>query len=370
MASADTFQPPPDGEGTMNALRFHGKSDLRYEKIPIPQVRAGQVKVKPAWVGICGTDLHEYLGGPNLCPTTPHPITKETIPLTFGHEFSGTVEEVGSGVSNFKPGDRVVIQPIIYDDTCGACEEGLQNCCWQNGFIGLSGWGGGLADHIVVPSTALYHLPANVPLEIGALVEPLAVGWHAVKISPFKPGDVALILGGGPIGISTILALKAKGCTRIIVSEVSKKRQEFAKKFGADHIIDPTTADIVAATRALTDGKGAHIVYDCAGVQAALDKAVHATRARGCIVNIAIWEKPCTIQTNDFNFKERTYMGVATYAVGDFQEVLDALAEGSLRPREMITQRIGLTEVEERGFKSLINDKDNQVKILVEVGGG
>ncbi|KAL6711297.1 hypothetical protein ACN47E_005828 [Coniothyrium glycines] len=354
----------------MNALRFHGQHDLRFEEIPIPQVKKGQVKLKPAWVGICGTDLHEYLGGPNLCPTTPHPITGESVPVTFGHEFSGTVEEVGEGVSKYKAGDRVVVQPIIYDGTCGACEEGLHNCCWQNGFVGLSGWGGGLADHIVVPESTLYHLPANVPLEIGALVEPLAVGWHAVKISPFKKGDTALILGGGPIGISTILALKAKGCDNIIVSEVSKKRQDFAKKFGADVIIDPTLEDLPKRCRELTDNKGVHVVYDCAGVQAALNQAVHATRARGCIVNIAIWEKPCTIYTNDFNFKERTYLGVATYEVGDFQEVLDALSNGSMKPDAMITQRIKLTEVEEKGFKSLIHDKDNQVKILVEVGGG
>lgn len=84
-------------------------------------------------------DLHEYLGGPNLCPTTPHPITGETVPLTFGHEFSGTIEEVGEGVTDYKPGDRVAVQPIIYDDTCGACESGLHNCCWSNGFVGLSG---------------------------------------------------------------------------------------------------------------------------------------------------------------------------------------------------------------------------------------
>lgn len=112
-------------------------------------------------------DLHEYLGGPNLCPTTPHPITGETVPLTFGHEFSGIIEEVGEGVSNYKPGDRVCVQPIIYDGTCGACEQGLHNCCWSNGFVGLSGWGGGLAEHIVVPTSTLYKLPDNVSLEIG-----------------------------------------------------------------------------------------------------------------------------------------------------------------------------------------------------------
>jgi threonine dehydrogenase-like Zn-dependent dehydrogenase len=324
---------------TMKAVRFHGKNDLRYENIPIPEVKKGQVKVKPSWVGICGSDLHEYLGGPGLCPTTPHPITKETIPLTFGHEFSGIIEEVGEGVTDYKIGDRVVVQPIIYDGTCGACLEGLHNCCWSNGFIGLSGWGGGLAEHIVVPTSTLYHLPDNVPLEIGgkpfspelmylelmenpALIEPLAVGWHAVKISPYKEGDAVLILGGGPIGISVILALKAKGAKKIIVSEISKKRQEFAKRFGAHYVIDPTKEDVVKRCRDLCDQQGVHVVYDCAGVQAGLDQAIHAVRARGTVMNIAIWEKPCSITPNDLTFKERKYMGVATYQIGDFQEVL------------------------------------------------
>ncbi|KAF2741096.1 sorbitol dehydrogenase [Polyplosphaeria fusca] len=339
----------------MNAVRFHGQNDLRYEKIPVPKIRP---------------DLHEYLGGPSLCPTTPHPITGETVPLTFGHEFSGVVEDVGEGVSDYKPGDRVAIQPIIYCGTCGACQEGVPNCCYSNGFVGLSGWGGGLAEHIVVPTTTLYHLPDNVPLEIGALIEPLAVGWHAVKISPFKKGDAVLVLGGGPIGISTILALKAKGADKIIVSEVSRKRQEFAKRFGCHYVIDPTKEDVVQRCRELCDNQGVHVSFDCAGVQVGLDAAVQATRARGTIVNIAIWEKQCSITPNMFCFKERRYMGVATYQIGDFQEVIDAIASGSMKPHDMITQRIKLNEVEERGFKSLIHDKDNQVKILVEVGGG
>src|ERR1700753_1248702 len=114
----------------MKAVRFHGKEDLRFEDIPEPQVGKGQIKVQPAWCGICGSDLHEFVGGPGLCPTTPHPITGEKVPLTFGHEFSGVIEELGEGLSkNWKVGDRVVVQPIIYDGECGACQEGLVNCC-------------------------------------------------------------------------------------------------------------------------------------------------------------------------------------------------------------------------------------------------
>ncbi|KAF2205210.1 GroES-like protein [Delitschia confertaspora ATCC 74209] len=369
MAFPEEYKSPSASSESMKAVRFHGQGDLRFEDVPVPKVGKNQVKLRPSWVGICGSDLHEYLGGPNLCPTTPHPITGEQVPVTFGHEFSGTVEETGEGVTDYKKGDRVVVQPIIYDGTCGACQEGLINCCNSNGFVGLS-WGGGLSEHVVVPTSALYHLPDNVPLEVGALVEPLAVGWHAVKISPFKPGDAVLILGGGPIGIAVTQALKAKGAEKIIVSEVSRRRQEFVKTFGAHYVLDPTKEDIVQKCRELCGGQGVHIVYDCAGVQAGLDQAVHAVRARGTIVNIAIWEKTCTIRPNDLVFRERKWMGVATYQAGDFQEVIDAISAGEMNPQTMITKRIQLDEVEENGFKTLIHDKDNQVKVLVEVGGG
>jgi len=307
------------------------------------------------------------MGGPNLCPTTPHPITGETVPLTFGHEFSGIVEEAGEDVTTHKPGDRVAIQPIIYDGTCGACQSGYINCCYSNGFIGLSGWGGGLADHSIVPADAAIPLPDRVPLEIGALIEPLAVGWHAVKLSPFKPGDAVLVLGGGPIGLSVIQALRARGADKIVVSEVSRRRAEFAKQFGAHWVLDPTKDDVVKWCREMFDQQGVHVVFDCAGVQAGLDTAIHATRARGTIVNIAVWGKPCTINPSDIMFRERTYIGVATYVAGDFEEVMDAIATGRMDPSGMITKKIELDEVEEKGFHTLIHDKDNHVKVLVRV---
>lgn len=165
-------------------------------------------------------------------------------------------------------------------------------------------------------------------LMASALVEPLAVAWHAVDVSPYKPGDSVLILGGGPIGLAVIQCLKVRGAEKIIVSEVASKRREFAKQFGADHVLDPTKDDIVARVRELCDGQGAHVAFDAAGVQAGLDQAVLAIRARGTLVNIAVWEKAATLQPNNLVFKERRYMGVATYVKGDFQDVIDAIAAG------------------------------------------
>ncbi len=259
---------------------------------------------------------------------TPHPITNETLPLALGHEFSGIVEEVGEEVQGFNAGDRVCVQPTIYDGECLSCRRGLVNCCDKNGFIGLSGWGGGMSEHIVVPQDSVKKLPDNVSLEIGALVEPLAVGWHAVSISPYKPGDQALVVGGGPIGLAVVQVLKAKGCDNIIVSEISPRRKQYAKEFGAHHVIDPSKDDAVAEVKRLTNGEGVDIAFDAAGVQVGLDTAMLAIKARGMVVNIAVWEKRATLNMNHLVFRERAYMGIACFALGDFEQVIEAISTG------------------------------------------
>lgn len=299
-------------EKTMNAVQYYGQRDVRLEQVPLPgPVKPGWVRIAPKFCGICGTDLHEYVSGANLIPTPghPHPITGETLPLTLGHEFSGVVEEVGEGVTHVKKGDNVCIQPTLWDDSCNSCKRGLVNCCDGNGFLGLSGWGGGMSELTNAPAAAVKPLPPNVSLEVGALVEPLAVGWHAVKISPFKEGDTALVLGGGPIGLAVIQALVSKGCEKIIVSEVAKKRRDFAIHFGAHAVIDPTTTDVVAEVERLTDGHKVDVAYDCAGVQVAVDSAFKALKTRGMLVNVAVWKGKASLNMNDLVFRERAYMG-------------------------------------------------------------
>ncbi|RMZ76491.1 hypothetical protein DV738_g4957, partial [Chaetothyriales sp. CBS 135597] len=362
----------PQYIGSLSELVWTQLRDIRLEKIPVPTTGAGKVKIAPKFCGICGSDLHEYLGGANLIPKpgSPHPITGESLPLTLGHEFSGIVEEVGLGVSNFKVGDRVCVQPIIYDGDCRSCKRGLVNCCDKNGFVGLSGWHGGLCDHMVVPESCVKKLPDNISLEVGALIEPLAVGWHAVKISPYKDGDSVLVLGSGPIGLAVIQALVSKGCKNIIVSEVSGKRREFAKQFGAHHLIDPTRSDVVEAVERLTGGAGADVAFDAAGVQPAVDTAFKALKARGTLMNIAVWHQRAQLQMNDIVFRERAYMGVATYSLGVFEDVIDDISNGRVKPEGMITKVITLDQVVDQGFDTLINDKESHVKILVDVAMG
>jgi threonine dehydrogenase-like Zn-dependent dehydrogenase len=235
-------------------------------------------------------------------------------------------------VTGFKIGQKASIQPTIYDGTCSACHRGLENICYNGGFVGLSGWGGGLSDAVTVPANYVLPLPDNVPLDIGALVEPLSVGWHAVSQSPLKNDSNVLILGGGPIGISVVLALRARGCGEIIVSELSTSRQKFAKHFGATHIIDPTKeSNFVKKIRDLTGGEGVDIVFDCAGVAVGLEAACQSIKARGTVVNVAIWEKEVPFQPNNLVWREGKYVACLGYVQQDFKDVIKAISSGELQ---------------------------------------
>lgn len=353
----------------MRAARYYGKEDIRIENVDAQKCGAGQVRIAPAYVGICGTDLHEYLGGPTFAPTKPHPVTNDTIPITLGHEFSGTVTEVGPDVTSFSIGQNIVVQPTIYCGTCNACTAGVENVCYNGGFIGLSGGGGGLSDSVVVPEGAVLALPDHVPLDVGALVEPLSVAWHAISAAPLTKDSIVMILGGGPIGLAIVQCLVALDTKTIIMSEVSKSRQRFAREFGAHHVIDPTTYDTVKMSRQLSGKDGPDVVFDCAGVPASLKTACTAVKARGTVVNVAIWEKEVPFNPNMLVFREAKYTAVLGYQRKDVQAVIDQLAAGKLKPSKMITSKIQLEDLVEGGIKALINDKESHVKILVEVGG-
>lgn len=238
------------------------------------------------------------------------------------------MKEVGPG-TDFKVGDSVVVQPSIFCSACIACRAGAENVCDKGGFIGLSGGGGGLSDAVCVPAGAVLHLPDNVPLDVGALVEPLAIAWHAVSAAPsIRPEHTILVLGGGPIGLAVVQCLVANGVRQIILSEVATRRQQFAKDFGAHRVLDPKRDDVVAMTRELSGGCGPDVVFDCAGLKASLDTACDAVKTRGHVVNVAIWEREILFQPNRLVFKESHYTAVLGYQRSDWIAVLGHLKNG------------------------------------------
>ena len=201
--------------------------------------------------------------------------------------------------------------------------------CYNGGFIGLSGGGGGLSDFLMVPEDHAHILPDNVSLEIGALVESLAVAWYALSMAPLTKALNILVLGVGPIGISIILCLRAQGCGTIVVSELSVARSKFARHFGADYVLDPTKEkDYIGRVKELTGGEGQDIVFDCAGVATALESACKCLKVRGTVVNVAIWEKAIPFQPNELVWKEWKYATTLRSNGEDFEEVIEAIAAG------------------------------------------
>ncbi|KXL45252.1 MAG: hypothetical protein FE78DRAFT_148583, partial [Acidomyces sp. 'richmondensis'] len=288
------------------------------------------------------------------------------------HEFAGTIKELGKGLnnSNLKVGQKVAVQPTIYCGQCSACETNAENACLSGGFVGLSGGGGGMSEEVVVPAEACMALPDNVGLDIGALVEPLAVAWHAVEASPLAEitEPKCVIFGGGPIGLAVVQVLKARGARLVICVEIAQKRQEHARDFGADHVIDPTKQDVVSTCLELCGGfTPPDIAIDCAGVPASLETACKVIKSRGTVINVAIWEKSVPFNPNWLVFREANYKAVLGYQKKDFQGVIEALGDGRIKPARMITSRIKMDQLVDKGYWALIREKDKHVKILVDV---
>jgi len=354
----------------MHALRFHGPKDLRVERVPRPRPQAGQVLIEVEWCGICGTDLHEFLAGPIFIPGAdrPHPLTGEVPPVVMGHEFAGTVVEVAQEVTDVAVGDVVAVEPLLRCDTCAQCRAGRYNICERGGVYGLAGWGGGLAEYCAVDRRNVHVLPPGMSAEVGALVEPLAVAWHAMIQSGFRAGQTALVIGAGPIGLALLLCLKAAGARWIGVSEPSTARRAMATSFGADAVFDPRSDDVVHHARAAVDGVGPHVSFDASGLPVTLNAALAAVRPTGTAFNVAIWEQSAPIDMALLLGGERTLRSGLCYA-GDYPAVIAALADGRIDPTAMITARIELTDVVEHGFTELVDNKDRHIKILVRPGG-
>ncbi|WP_042147251.1 2,3-butanediol dehydrogenase [Paucisalibacillus sp. EB02] len=347
----------------MKAAVWYKAKDVRVEERDIPALEDNDVKVRVAWTGICGSDLHEYLHGPITIPAEkPDPLTGKTAPITLGHEFSGVVEEVGANVSKYSAGDRVVINPLI---TYGNKEPEYDIYDGFN-FVGL-GQDGGFADYVVLNEKHLYTIPDNVTLEEGALVEPTAVALQALKEGNLQEGQTVGIFGAGPIGLLTVLAAKAQGAKEIVVFDLSEARLQKAKELGATHVVNSGEKDPVEATKELIRA-GFDVTFEAAGVEATVNQAIRSTTARGTVVIISIIAKPIAINPIDLTNSGVKITSSAAYEPDVYQKTIDLIASGKIDVKRAITKRIPLDTIVEDGFVALTKDK-SEVKILVELSG-
>ncbi|KAK4556231.1 hypothetical protein LTR86_006928 [Recurvomyces mirabilis] len=371
---------------TVTALRLYGREHIQLDKIePVP-CQPDEVRLRIAYCGICGSDIHEYLSTPIFAPAsgTANPWTKVSLPVVMGHEFSGTIVEVGGKVTDLRAGQEVCVNPSLDDrhytlPDCSRCSEGKPNICKRWATYGLNAVGGGFADEIVVKHFNCLPLPQGVSLKLGALAEPLAVAWHSIRTSNFKKGQTALVLGAGPIGLAILLLLRTWGAGKVIITEVTEQRSKQAKQFGADMVVNPLEKakggdgqeqdPVLEAVHSFSED-GVDVTFDATGLQSTLNTGLAAVRPGGVFFNVAIHEKPLLLNLNDVSILEKKILGGICYTREDFEQVLKAMASGEIPFEDMITAVVPLSDVVSGGFRELMNNKAKHVKILIQPGSG
>ncbi|NDV09267.1 2,3-butanediol dehydrogenase [Rhodococcus sp. IEGM 248] len=324
----------------MRAAVYYGNKKLEIEDVPEPTPGDGQVKVRVSRNGICGTDLHEYYDGPIFIPPSdPHPLTGKAMPLVIGHEFSGVVTDVGRGVTDVHEGDHVAIEPVYRCGECRPCKSGRYNLCTSVGFHGLMA-DGGMAEYTVVPRNQVHALPESIPLEMGALVEPMAVAYHAAVLGEVGDQSSALIYGAGPIGIGLWFALRGMGLTEIDVVEPSPTRRASIEALGA-RTLDPTSQDVSALIADRTNGVG----------------------ERRPLISVAIYDKPLPTPLINLVLRERRIQGTICYTGDDYRAVIDLMARGHYDTTGWV-DTVPLSGVIEQGFEAL--RAGQKMKLLVD----
>lgn len=354
------------------AAVYHGARDVRVEDRTVREHDSDEVLLDVAACGICGSDLHEYSAGPLLVPTEKSQQSSgETVPIVLGHEFTGTVQSVGSDVDRVATGQAVTVMPKAVCGTCPSCNRGQYQLCDSKGTIGLtSGLDGGFAEEAVVPASQLIPLPDDVPLAAGALAEPLTVGLHAVRRSGLSTGDTVAIFGSGPIGLAVLVAARSAGARTVIVSEPLASRRDRAEMAGADEALDPGAGDPLDHVYSVTNG-GVDVAFEVAGIEATLDQAVRCTRKGGTITVVSTFEDAVDFQPNALVHGERSVVGSRGYLCGpladaEWQTTLRILSSGAASTELFVTDRIPLEDIVDRGFEALLEPECEHVKILVE----
>ncbi|MEV4420152.1 2,3-butanediol dehydrogenase [Patulibacter sp. NPDC049589] len=341
--------------------------DFRLEEVPEPAPGPGEVKVAVRACGVCGSDLHEYTMGPLQIPRpeSPHPRTGVALPVTLGHEMSGVVAELGAGVEGFAVGDRVAMEPVTSCGRCRPCRRGDYNLCDSVAFMGLSALGGGYADFQVSPANLVHKLPDSVPFDVGALVEPLSVGWYGLQRAGFAIGQTALVTGAGPVGSGVVSCLRTAGAGWVGATDLAPARLALATALGADDAFDPRSTDVVAAIAERTDGEGVDLAIDATGAQAGIDTALACVRRGGTVLSLGVFEEPSTIDLTTMLGKGTRLVQSPAYA-WTFPEVIAALARGDLATDGMITARVPLADAVDGAFEELVRNRDAHVKIVIE----
>jgi L-iditol 2-dehydrogenase len=340
-------------EKAMKALVYQGPWTMPLEEVPDPQPQADELLIDVRSVGICGSDVHGFIGKTG----------RRKPPMIMGHEFSGVVRAVGSRVSRFEPEDEVIVSPIQACGECPNCRRGLTNICTQRHVLGVD-IAGAYADSLVVKESMVFAKPAGLDWRNAAMVEPTAVALHAAEITPINLMETVAIVGVGTIGLLTLLAARLKGAGIVIVTDKSEHRLEMARALGADLTIKVDEEDAVAAVREATDGLGADVTFEAVGYGPTVQQALSITRTGGNVTWIGNSAQMIELNMQEIVTRELTVRG--TYGFNtEFARAIQAIASGRMDVASLIEQVSPLSEGPQIVHALAAGELD-KVKVILE----
>ncbi|MEJ7542376.1 zinc-binding dehydrogenase [Staphylococcus intermedius] len=303
----------------------------RTEQKPLDQ----QVKIEVKYAGICGTDLHTFEGH-----------YKVNAPVTLGHEFSGEIVEVGKDVTAFKVGDRVTSETTFYVcNECRYCKEKDYNLCNYRKGLGTQ-VDGGFAKYVIAREESVHRLPDNVSYQSAAMTEPLACAYHAVSKINVNVGDVAVVMGPGPIGLLVAQVLKSKGAIVVITGlDSDEKRLEKAKALKMDHVVNLQQSNLEEKVKAITDGYGADIVMECSGAVPAAKQGLSLLRKKGAYGQVGIFKTAeIPFDMEKVIQKELTIVGSRSQKPADWEPSLQLMSQGLVDAEALVTEEFYIDE--------------------------
>ena len=346
----------------MNAAVLEDYGNFKWKSIPVPQLAENEVLVKVGYAGICGSDQHIYKG-------EFHPRT--SVPFIPGHEFAGTIVEIGSKSKRFSVGTQVAVDPIIWCGKCPACLQEHYPACTSLKLVGVD-MNGGFGEFINIPENMLYEVDPRIPLKHAALVEVLSIGFHACNRAKVKEGDTVAIWGAGKVGQCILQALRTKTKNTVVLVDILNKRLELAKKYYKDiYIINAEKEDAVERIKEITDNKGVDIAFEAIGHfhnipnrENPVKACIQSIRGAGTVCVLGLGDDPVDVLMKELIWKEAVII-TSRVSHGEFAETIKHLEIGDLKPDALITDILKPQQIQE-AFKMLEKEPENHLKILLE----
>ncbi len=339
----------------MNRVVIKSPGEVILEEIAEPSPAAGEVSVEVAYCGICGSDLHAYQG--------KHPFVP--LPATPGHEFSGRIAKLGKGVKGFTVGQRVTVEPSLVCGECYLCRMGRYNVCEKLRVMGCQG-DGAMQKYFVVPAEKVVAIPKELSMKDAALVEPLAVGVHAVRRAGSLQGLNVVILGAGTIGLTLLQIVKIAGAKRIAVIDLADARLALAKKLGATITVNPSAGDPVKALKDMKIYEGWDVAFECVGIEKTIRNCLDIVRKGGKVMVVGVFGDETKVSMANIQDRETEVIGTLMYIRRDFVDAVDYLASKQVDGTPLVTGVFPLDKAAD-AFKEAMNTKKN-LKIMLKIG--